>query len=165
MRVLVAASSRHGATGEIADEVGRTLEERGLDVQVASLDDVTDVSGFDAFVLGSAVYVGRWLGPARTFVEEHARELAAEADVALLERPDRRPAQAGRRGRRQRRRPGRGERRAGAPPLHRRLDRSRLGLGERAVVRVVGAAEGDYRDWDDVREWAGTIADALTAAS
>ena len=77
MKVLVAASSRHGATGEIADEVGRTLEERGLDVQVASLDDVTDVSGFDAFVLGSAVYVGRWLGPARTFVEEHAGELAA----------------------------------------------------------------------------------------
>ena len=32
-----------------------------------------------------------------------------------------------------------------------RLDRSRLGLGERAVVRVVGAADGDYRDWDDVR--------------
>ena len=77
MKVLVAASSRHGATGEIADEVGRTLEERGLDVQVASLDDVTNVSGFDAFVLGSAVYVGRWLGPARTFVEEHASELAA----------------------------------------------------------------------------------------
>jgi menaquinone-dependent protoporphyrinogen oxidase len=46
-----------------------------------------------------------------------------------------------------------------------RLDRGRLGLGERAVVRVVGAAEGDYRDWDDVREWAGTIAAALTAAS
>ena len=45
-----------------------------------------------------------------------------------------------------------------------RLDRSRLGLGERAVVRVVGAAEGDYRDWDDVRRWAASIADALESA-
>ena len=77
MRVLVAACSSFGAAGEIVDEVGRTLEERGFNVRVASLDDVTDVSGFDAFVLGSAVYVGHWLGPARTFVEEHASELAA----------------------------------------------------------------------------------------
>ena len=45
-----------------------------------------------------------------------------------------------------------------------RLDRSGLGLGERAVVRVVGAAEGDYRDWDDVRQWAASIADALESA-
>ncbi len=164
MKVLVAASSRHGATGEIADEVGRTLEERGLDVQVASLDDVTDVSGFDAFVLGSAVYVGRWLGPARTFVEEHAGELAARPTWLFSSGP------------------------IGDPPKpdadaavsvdglveatgaleHRlftgRLDRSRLGLGERAVVRVVGAAEGDYRDWDDVRQWAASIADALESA-
>ena len=143
MKVLVAASSKHGATGEIADEVGRTLEERGLDVQVASLDDVTDVSGFDAFVLGSAVYVGRWLGPARMFVEEHADAEAAVNVDGLVE--------------------------ASGAREHRlftgRLDRSRLGLGERAVVRVVGAAEGDYRDWDDVREWAGTIAGALTTAS
>jgi menaquinone-dependent protoporphyrinogen oxidase len=41
------------------------------------------------------------------------------------------------------------------------LDRSRLGLGERAIVRVVGAPDGDFRDWDDVRRWAGTIAGAL----
>jgi menaquinone-dependent protoporphyrinogen oxidase len=164
MRVLVAASSKHEATGEIAAEIGRVLSEHGLDVRVASLDAVTDVSGFDAFVLGSAVYVGRWLGPARAFVDEHAGELAArptwlfssgpigdppkpEADAAvkldaLVEA-------------------------TGAREHHLftgRLDRSRIGLGERAVVRVVGAADGDYRDWDDVREWAASIADALESA-
>jgi hypothetical protein len=32
------------------------------------------------------------------------------------------------------------------------------------VVRVIGAAEGDYRDWDDVRRWAASIADALESA-
>ena len=164
MRVLVAASSRHGATGEIADEVGRTLEERGLDVQVASLDDVRDLSGFDAFVLGSAVYVGRWLGPARTFVEEHASELAAgptwlfsSGPIGDPPKPDADAAvnvdglvEA-----------------SGAREHHLftgRLDRSRLGFGERAVVRVVGAADGDYRDWDDVRQWASAIADALETA-
>ena len=165
MKVLVAASSRHGATGEIADEIARALAERGLDVRVASLDDVTDVSGFDAFVLGSAVYVGRWLGPARAFVAEHAGELAARPTWLFSSGPIGDPPKPD------------GDAAVNVDGLveatgalgHRlftgRLDRSRLGLGERAVVRVVGAAEGDYRDWDDVRGWAGTIAGALTAAS
>jgi menaquinone-dependent protoporphyrinogen oxidase len=165
MRVLVAASSRHGATGEIAAEVGRVLTEHGLDVRVASLDDIADVDGFDAFVLGSAVYVGRWLGPARAFVGEHAGELAARPTWLFSSGPIGDPPKPD------------GDAAVNVDGLvaasgareHRlftgRLDRSRLGLGERAVVRVVGAAEGDYRDWDDVREWAGTIAGALTAAS
>jgi len=165
MRVLVAASSRHGATGEIAAEIGRVLTEHGLDVRVASLDDLADVHGFDAFVLGSAVYVGRWLGPARAFVDEHAGELAARPTWLFSSGPIGDPPKPD------------GDAGVNVDGLveatgaleHRlftgRLDRSRLGLGERAVVRVVGAAEGDYRDWDDVREWAGTIAGALTVAS
>ena len=165
MKVLVAASSRHGATGEIAAEIGRVLTEHGLDVRVASLDDLADVHGFDAFVLGSAVYVGRWLGPARAFVDEHAGELAARPTWLFSSGPIGDPPKPD------------GDAAVNVDGLveatgaleHRlftgRLDRSRLGLGERAVVRVVGAAEGDYRDWDDVREWAGTIAGALTVAS
>ena len=75
MKVLVAASSRHGATDAIAEEIGRTLAEHGLDVQVTPLSDVSDVGGFDVFVVGSAVYAGRWLAPARAFVDEHRAEL------------------------------------------------------------------------------------------
>jgi hypothetical protein len=30
---------------------------------------------------------------------------------------------------------------------------------------MVGAEDGDYRDWDDVRGWGASIADALAAAS
>lgn len=38
---------------------------------------MTGVGGYDAVVLGSAVYVGRWLEPARELVDAHAEELAA----------------------------------------------------------------------------------------
>jgi menaquinone-dependent protoporphyrinogen oxidase len=44
-----------------------------------------------------------------------------------------------------------------------KLDRSELGVLERAMVRASHAPEGDYRDWDDVREFADEIADALSA--
>jgi len=35
------------------------------------------VKGYEAFVLGSAVYFGNWLQEARGFVEAHGHELAA----------------------------------------------------------------------------------------
>ena len=58
MNVLVAGASKHGATREIAEAIGRELEARGLAVEVSAVDDVRDLTDFDACVLGSAVYVG-----------------------------------------------------------------------------------------------------------
>jgi len=38
-----------------------------------------------------------------------------------------------------------------------------LGLGEKVILKAVRAPEGDFRPWDDVREWARGIAAALKA--
>ena len=45
-----------------------------------------------------------------------------------------------------------------------KLDKRELNFRERAVMRVVGGHEGDYRDWDEIRAWAGAIAASLNAA-
>ena len=45
-----------------------------------------------------------------------------------------------------------------------RLDKGDLGFGEKAVVRLVGAAEGDYRPWAEIEAWAEEIATTLKAA-
>jgi menaquinone-dependent protoporphyrinogen oxidase len=39
-----------------------------------------------------------------------------------------------------------------------KLDKGKLGFGERAVMLAFRAAEGDYRDWKDVEAWARAIA-------
>jgi menaquinone-dependent protoporphyrinogen oxidase len=72
MTVLVAAASRHRATQEIAEAIGETLEALHVPVEVARIEDIVTVFPYDAFVLGSAVYIGSWLRPARRFNEEHA---------------------------------------------------------------------------------------------
>ncbi len=77
MTVLVAAASKYGATQEIAEAIGRVLAECGVGAEVMRVEDVGDVTGYEAVVLGSAVYMGSWLEPARRFVEEHGDELAA----------------------------------------------------------------------------------------
>jgi menaquinone-dependent protoporphyrinogen oxidase len=88
MRILVTAASRHGATWEIAEAIGRTISERGAETDVVPIEEVTRVDPC------SAVYVGNWLEPAREFVNAHQEELAACPDVAVQQRADRRPAAA-----------------------------------------------------------------------
>jgi menaquinone-dependent protoporphyrinogen oxidase len=161
MRVLVAVASRHGATREIAEAVGRTLSEHGLDADVRTFDEVADLDPYEAFVLGSAVYMGRWLEPARDFVDTHGAELAerptwlfssgpigdpprpAESDAVQI---DETVAATGARGHRL---------------FAGKLDKTRLGFGERAVALAFRAAEGDFRDWGEIEAWAVEIAGSL----
>ena len=32
---------------------------------------------------------------------------------------------------------------------------------ERSIVKIGGVSEGDYRDWDEIRSWAGSVAASL----
>ena len=57
MKVLVAYATRHGATGGIAERIGSTLRQRGLDATVRPAAEVRDVDPYDAFVIGSAAYM------------------------------------------------------------------------------------------------------------
>ena len=74
MTVLVAVASRHGATHEIAEAVGRGLPAAGIANEVRSVEDVDDLDAYAAIVLGSAVYVGSWLDDAKRFVGRHAAQ-------------------------------------------------------------------------------------------
>ena len=97
MTVFVAAASEHGATAEIAAWIGAGLAANGVDVDVRRVDAVDDVARYDAFVLGSAVYLGQWLKTARRFVDDHAGDLAGRPDLAVQQRTDRRRPAAARR--------------------------------------------------------------------
>lgn len=145
MTALVAAASRYGSTDEIAAAIGRVLTERGIQTEVAKIDDVDSLEGYDAVVLGSAVYVGQWLAPAREFVDEHASELAERRTWLFSSGPVGDP-------------PKPGEEEAvrideiiakTKPAGHRlfagKVDRAVLGFGERAVVTAVRAKEGDRK--------------------
>jgi menaquinone-dependent protoporphyrinogen oxidase len=76
MKVLVAYASRHGATRGIAERIGETLERGGHSVDVRPAEADMPVEGYDAFVIGSAAYMGRWLQPARQFVARHVPVLS-----------------------------------------------------------------------------------------
>jgi menaquinone-dependent protoporphyrinogen oxidase len=164
MRVLVSVASRHGSTNEIGAAIARTLEADGLEVDVLAPRDVASVDLYDAVVLGSGIYAGRWLGSARDLVERECDRLLARPVWLFSSGP------------------------IGNPPkpeqvspdavairdrvkavdhqvFEGRLDRSILGIGERLIVSAVRAEPGDYRPWDVVMEWSRGIAAALRAGA
>jgi menaquinone-dependent protoporphyrinogen oxidase len=58
MRVLVTAATKYGATTEIAQAIAETLGEHGLEPTIVPPERVEGVDGYDAVVVGSAVYAG-----------------------------------------------------------------------------------------------------------
>jgi menaquinone-dependent protoporphyrinogen oxidase len=75
-RLLVAYASKHGSTADVAREIASTLRRGGNIVYVQNAEAVTDLSSYDAVVLGGALYMGRWHRDARAFVELHHEALA-----------------------------------------------------------------------------------------
>jgi len=166
VRILVTAASRHGSTGEIAQELGKALRGAlpGMGVDVVPLTRVGSFDGYDAVVLGSAVYFGRWLDEARWQVTAHAdalRErpvwLFSSGPVGDTTVPDAEPVD----GAELARAVGAREHRVFAG----RLLREDLGLRERLAVGMVHAPDGDFRDWAAIRAWADRIAADLRVGS
>jgi menaquinone-dependent protoporphyrinogen oxidase len=169
MHILVTYASRHNATAQIAEVIASTLrkpddETSMTTADVRAVEDVDEVTDYDAVVLGSAIYNDRWLPAARHFTDDNVEALRrrplwvfscgpvgdplgltadtpdhAEITEALWAR--------------------------GTATFPGRLRAAELGLLERATVRLINAPEGDYRDWDAIRAWAEDIHEALVAPS
>jgi menaquinone-dependent protoporphyrinogen oxidase len=166
-RVLVVAASRHGATAEIAGALARDLADcpagraAALSAVAAPAEQRPSPVPYEAVVLGSAVYAGRWLDPARQYAALYADSLRARAVWLFSSGP------------------------VGGPPFppdppddagplatltgaqeHRvfpgRLEKAHLSFGERAMVTAMRAPVGDFRDWAEIAAWAARIAACLT---
>ena len=67
-RVLVSAASLHGATAEIAQTIGEVLSRHNFATTVMAPGEVDAIDDYDAVIIGSAVYMGHWLDPAKELV-------------------------------------------------------------------------------------------------
>ena len=147
MHILVTASSKHGATDEVADAIAKRLEAAGFTVDRIAPADVTTVEPYDAVIVGSAVYILQWMPePVWAFsvgmngVPKHSEQDGNRVGP-LLTHVNCRELRTF---------PGRYK-----PEL--------LSLRERSVARLAGVVEGDFRDWDAIEAWADGIVAALKA--
>jgi menaquinone-dependent protoporphyrinogen oxidase len=172
MQILVAYSSKHGATSGIAERIADQLCAAGYDAHALPAANVRDISEYDAFVIGSAAYLGHWQKDATDFVNRNAAVLADRPTWLFSSGPlGNQPTDA----------KGRDQRVAAEPKeipafrdqIHPRdhrvffgaLDPGALGLRDR-VIRTLPAGrallpEGDFRDWQEIDVWVDGIGDEL----
>jgi len=166
-RILVAASSRYGATTGIARAIGEELCRHRLTAVVLAPGEVASIEEYDAVILGSAVYSGHWLEPAKELIARSAAALAVRPVWLFSSGPVGDPArrlvqsmgqdpvdlpglQAAARAR-------------GHQMFAGKLDRKNLRFAQRTSLMLFRGLEGDFRDWPAIREWAAGIAGQLTS--
>ena len=75
-QILITYASRTGTTAEFAQAICETLQQAGLNVKMLPLDDVKDLSGYRAIIIGSPIRKSEWLPEARQFIQTHQAVLA-----------------------------------------------------------------------------------------
>jgi menaquinone-dependent protoporphyrinogen oxidase len=158
-RVLVAYASKLGSNAEIADAIAVSLREAGHHVTACPTREARSLDGWDAVVLGSAIYAAHWQRDARRFTTRFRTELEARPLWLFSSGPlDPRLAQAD-------------------LPITPHGAEVTEGLGAIAHHTFGGRLEadapidpqvlathpiGDFRDWDAIRAYAAEIGAALS---
>jgi len=83
-KILVAYASRTGFTADVAEAIGKTLAESGVQVEVCRMQDVQDLTPYRAVVAGSAIRGAKWLPEAMQFMQTHQATLARKPFAAFL---------------------------------------------------------------------------------
>ncbi len=165
-KLLVTYSSKYGATQEIAVKIGEVIRQAGLQVDVTPVKGVRDLGGYQAVILGSAVYVGKWQKEAAEFMQKNEKSLASlavwlfssgptgEGDPGELVEGWRLPAEL--------------------QPVAERIrprditifggyiNPDKVNFVEKmAIKNLVKKPFGDFRNWDGIEIWAKEVAESF----
>jgi len=166
-RLLIAYGSRCGSTGGVAEAIGQVLSTAGAVVDVRLVKDVTDLSPYQGVIVGSAIRMGKWLPEAVEFIKTHQDSLSrvpvAYFAVCLTMKDDTM----------ENRRKALGF----LDPVHKQfphvkpldiglfagaVDYTKLSLVYSLILKMKGAPEGDFRNWEAIRTWAAGVRPALS---
>jgi menaquinone-dependent protoporphyrinogen oxidase len=156
-KVLVAYATWYGSTIEVAQEIAKVLTSRGEVVDTISADEVSDISAYKAVVLGSSVHMGRCNAEMLKFVKRFQVALEEKKTAFFITclamkddtEENRKIAFSYLDPLRALVKPGKEAFFAG------KVDFGKMNFIEVFVMKnIIKATEGDYRNWDAIRQWA-----------
>ena len=166
-KILVAYATRYGSTVEVAEAIGDELRKAGMEVDVMPVAKVNNLSKYRAAVLGSPIYMGKWLADAQIFVERHQAILRTmpvayfAVGLILYQGTEEQQTQAA---------VSMQQVKELVPPVTtglftRKLNRESLSFADQAIVTIVRAREGDFRDWTAIRSWARDLKKSIAGST
>ncbi|NYT07262.1 MAG: flavodoxin [Methanomicrobiales archaeon] len=163
--VLVCYATRYGSTGDIARIIADELRAAGYRVTLSPVSDAIDPGDFDAVVIGSPLYMGKWLAEAREFVSRFRNSLKSRpvavfsAGFTLRERTSNHLTAV--------------DEALGSSvklfisPISTgyfagKLDPDHMSSADRAIVTLTGAIPGDFIEPDEIKKWARELSALLS---
>lgn len=164
-KILVTYASRTGSTAGVAEAIGKTLLDHGAQVDVLPMQDVNDLSSYQAVVAGSGIQGKEWLPEAMQFLRNHRAGLTQKPiaifavcmTLAMRDGEKYRPQVSA----------WLAPVRALVPPVAEGLFAGALdihkipSLGDRLKFRLSVMSgvwkEGDHRDWNAIHAWASDL--------
>jgi menaquinone-dependent protoporphyrinogen oxidase len=158
--ILVCYASRYGSTRGIAEIIADELRDAGYEVTLSPVSDVGDPGNYDAVIIGSPLYMGKWLVEAREYVSRFRNSLRSRpvavftAGFTLRELTDSRLTAVD-------------EALASSVKLYispvaigyfaGKLDPDHMTTADRAIITLTGAVPGDFREPDEIKKWTRTL--------
>jgi menaquinone-dependent protoporphyrinogen oxidase len=163
LKVHVITASRHGSTAGIGRAIAQRLEARGIGAEVEDAATAALPPPEEPVVLGSPIYMGKWVKDARRLLDEldcepPGRRLFVFSVGPVGDPP--RPVDAAAEDAVEMFAATRAE---SSRMFSGRIERAALGRMERVALAAVHADDGDYREWDRIEAWADEIAHRLGA--
>jgi menaquinone-dependent protoporphyrinogen oxidase len=170
-KILVTYASQAGSTSGVAEALGMQFAAGGAAVDVRPVTEVSDLSAYRAVVLGSPIHGGEWMPEAVAFVKDHQRALSdmptAYFLVCMMATKDteesRKYINEWLEPIRSMVKPVAEGHFAGA--LWPKGYPFTTAIGLRVFLAYLKKKEGDYRDWEAIRDWAEKTRPALLGAA
>jgi menaquinone-dependent protoporphyrinogen IX oxidase len=82
-KILIAYATNAGSTADIAELVKANLSNKEIAADLKPIDEVEDLSSYDAVIVGAPMIVG-WHRAAKNFLKDHRTELATKPFACFL---------------------------------------------------------------------------------
>lgn len=168
-KILVTFASRTGSTSGVAERIYAVLKDLGENPELKPMNEVSDITGYDAVVAGSAIQANKWLPEAMDFMHRHQTSLSEKPfasftvcmTLAMKKGEQYRPTISG----------WIAPVRALARPVSEGIFAGALNIkkipdaGDRLKFKLSTLfgvwKEGDYRSWHKIEKWAASLPELL----
>ena len=158
-KILITFATRYGSTKEVAEVIADKIRDRGIEAEISNIIDISSLEGYDAVIIGSPIYMGKWLKEGLYFIQQFHESLKRvpvalfSVGITLKDRNEKNIKTA--------------EKSFDAllPYINPvitgvfagKIDKSNMNFADRAILKLVKAEDGNFLNPDEISVWTANL--------